>query len=100
MRRASSIRAAHLAIGPKNAGKSISWKPSRSRSPRATSPMNRIIGVESWNATWTPMLALVAPGPRVTKPMPGRPVIVPSAQAMKAAPPSWRQTTSSISGVS
>ena len=46
IRRASSIRAAHLAIGPKKAGKSISWKPSRSRSPRATSPMNRIIGVE------------------------------------------------------
>ena len=54
MRRASSIRAAHLAIGPKKAGKSTSWKPSRSRSPRATSPMNRIIGVESWKATWTP----------------------------------------------
>ena len=54
MRRASSIRAAHLAIGAKKAGKSISWKPSRSRSPRATSPMNRIIGVESWKATWTP----------------------------------------------
>ena len=71
MRRASSIRAAHLAIGPKKAGKSISWKPSRSRSPRATSPMNRIIGVESWKATWTPALALVAPGPRVTKAIPG-----------------------------
>ncbi len=71
--RASSIRAAHLAIGPKKAGKSTSWKPSRSRSPRATSPMNRIIGVESWKATWTPALALVAPGPRVTKAMPGPP---------------------------
>ena len=44
--------------------------------------MNRIIGVESWKATWTPPLALVAPGPRVTKATPGRPVILPSASAM------------------
>src|SRR4051812_7638066 len=40
--------------------------------PRATCPMNRIIGVESWAAMWRPGLALVAPGPRVTKQMPGR----------------------------
>ena len=33
--------------------------------------MNRTIGVESWNAVCTPMEALVAPGPRVTKQMPG-----------------------------
>ena len=33
---------------------SISWKPSRSRSARSRSPTNRIIGVESWKATWTP----------------------------------------------
>ena len=33
--------------------------------------MNRIIGVESWKATWTPALALVAPGPRVTKAIAG-----------------------------
>ena len=37
------------------------------------------------------MLALVAPGPRVTKQMPGRPLSLPCASAMKAAPPSWRQ---------
>ena len=63
MRRASSIRAAHLAIGPKKAAMSISWKPSRSLSARSRSPTNRIIGVESWKATWTPAVALVAPGP-------------------------------------
>ena len=40
-------RAAHLAIGPKKAGKLISWKPSRSLSARSRSPTNRIIGVES-----------------------------------------------------
>ena len=31
-------------------------------------------------------------GPRVTLAMPGRPVSLPMASAMKAAPPSWRQT--------
>jgi len=50
--------------------------------------MNRIIGLLSCMATCTPMLALVAPGPRVTKAMPGRPVIAPSAHAMKVTPPS------------
>ena len=39
--------------------------------------MNRIIDVESWAAMCTPWLALVAPGPRVTKQMPGRPVSLP-----------------------
>ena len=38
--------------------------------------------------------ALVAPGPRVTKQMPGRPVALPTASAIIAAPPSWRQTVS------
>ena len=36
--------------------------------------------------------ALVAPGPRVTKQMPGRPVALPTASAIMAAPPSCRQT--------
>ena len=39
--------------------------------PRSTSPMNRIIGCESCIATCTPIVALVAPGPRVTMQMPG-----------------------------
>ena len=34
-------------------------------------------GVESWRAMWTPWQALVAPGPRVTIAMPGRPVSLP-----------------------
>ena len=40
--------------------------------------MNRIIGALSCSAIWTPWAALVAPGPRVTKQMPGRPVSRPS----------------------
>jgi hypothetical protein len=36
------------------------------------------MGVESWCATWTPIEPLVAPGPRVTKAIPGRPVSLPS----------------------
>ena len=40
------------------------------------------IGVESWKAACTPILALAAPGPRVTKHTPGRPVSLPCASAM------------------
>ena len=58
--------------------------------------MKRIIGVESWNAVCTPIDALVAPGPRVTKQMPGLPVSLPYASAMYAAPPSCRATISLI----
>ena len=43
-----------------------------------------------------PAAALVAPGPRVTKQMPGRPVALPTASAIIAAPPSWRQTVTAI----
>ena len=38
------------------------------------------------------MLACVAPGPRVTKQIPGRPVSLPSASAMLAAAPSCLAT--------
>jgi hypothetical protein len=41
--------------------------------------------------------AFVAPGPRVTKQMPARPVSLPWASAILAAPPSWEHTTSLIS---
>src|SRR3546814_6379870 len=54
----------------------------------------------SCRATCTPIEALVAPGPRVANAIPGRPVIVPSAHAMKPTPPSCRHTTRSIAGVS
>ena len=36
----------------------------------------------SWRAMWMPGEALVAPGPRVTKQMPGRPVALPTASAI------------------
>ncbi len=68
--------------------------------PRATWPTNRISGVLSCIAVWTPVLACVAPGPRVTKQIPGRPVSLPSASAMLAAPASWRQVTTWIEGAS
>ncbi len=77
MRSASAISADHLASGANIAGKSTSWKPSRSRMRRATCPMNSTIGVESWKAVCTPVDALVAPGPRVTKHTPGRLVSFP-----------------------
>ncbi len=59
---------------------------------RATWPTNMTSGVESWRAMWMPGEALVAPGPRVTKQTPGRPVTLPTASAIMAAPPSCRQT--------
>jgi len=40
---------------------------------------------------------LVAPGPRVTKQMPGRPVALPWASAMIAAPLSCRHTVTAMS---
>jgi hypothetical protein len=49
-------------------------------------------GVESCRAICRPGAALVAPGPRVTNTMPGRPVSLPTASAMMAAPLSCRQT--------
>ena len=68
--------------------------PGRPRGRAARWPPGRRTGssaCESWNAVCSPMLALVAPGPRVTKQMPGRPLSLPCASAMKAAPPSCRQ---------
>ena len=77
IRAGSSIWPVHLASSPIIRRKSISWKASRSAMPRATWPTNRITGEESWRAVWMPTLALVAPGPRVTKQIPGRPVSLP-----------------------
>ena len=54
-------------------------------------------GDESWRAMWMPGEALVAPGPRVTKQTPGRPVTLPIASAIMQAPPSWRQTVTARS---
>ena len=87
----SSISTAHFAMGAWNMSRtSISWKASRPRVSRATCPTSRSIGVESWCAVWTPTLAWHAPGPRVTRQTPGRPVSLPAASAMLAAPASWR----------
>jgi hypothetical protein len=76
MRSGSSMRSTRLAmplvLGPKKLVYSTSWKASRSRWSLATSPTNSTMGVESWNAVCTPIDALVAPGPRVTKHTPGR----------------------------
>ncbi len=53
-------------------------------------PTKSSIGELSCIAVCTPIAALLAPGPRVTKAMPGLPVSLPQAAAMKPAPPSWR----------
>src|SRR5262249_18830488 len=97
MRAASSISVAHLVSEPNTARKSISWNASRSRISRGTWPTNMMSGVESWRAIWMPGEALLAPGPRVVKQMPGRPVNLPTASAIMAAPPSWRHTVTAMS---
>lgn len=94
MRAASSISAAHFALWPNIARMSISCSASRSRVPRSICPTNRISGVESWNAVCTPTIACDAPGPRVTKHTPGRPVSLPCASAIWQAVASCRQVTS------
>ena len=55
-----------------------------------------ISGTESCSAMWMPCEALVAPGPRVTMAMPGRPVSRAVASAIIAAPASCRQTVTAI----
>ncbi len=73
--------------------------PARRRGPgsaRGTWPTRRSIGVESCIAVCTPTAAWVAPGPRVTMQIPGRPVSFPYASAAFAAPCSCRQVTSRI----
>ena len=86
-------------MSSKNDLYSISWKASRPLWPIPTWPTKSTIGVESCMAVWTPIEAFVAPGPRVTKQIPGRPVSFPYASAMKAAPPSCRQMTNRSSSV-
>ena len=71
---ASSTSTTHLARSSKNDVYSTSWKASNPRWGRPTWPTNRTMGVELWSAVCTPMDALVAPGPRVTKHTPTRPV--------------------------
>jgi len=95
----SLISSTCLAISPNILVKSTSWKASRPRISRATCPTSIITGVESCWAIWIPAEALVAPGPLVTRTIPGRPVNFPSASAMIAAPPSWRAKTVSIEDV-
>ena len=78
--------------------------PGTRRAPRLRAsiwPTNRTIGVLSCWAMCTPALALVAPGPagRPRRRRAGRSAC-PRPSAIMAAPPSWRQTTKRISGVS
>ena len=74
----------------------LAWNASRPFMSVPTCPTNSSIGAESCIAVCTPIEALVAPGPRVTKHSPGCPVSLPQAAAMKAAPPSFRHSTKSL----
>src|SRR5262249_16299772 len=60
-------------------------------------PKNKMTGAEPCRPMGSPAAALVGPGPRVTKQMPGRPVALPQASAMIAALLSCRQTVMAIS---
>ena len=58
------------------------------------------MGVDACIAVCTPILAFVAPGPRVTKHKPTSPVNFAQASAIKEAPPSLRQLVNSKCGLS
>ena len=62
-------------------GRAGRWRPRRRTAPSASNPGTRC--ARRSRRWWRP-------GPRVTKQMPGRPVSLPCASAMKAAPPSCR----------
>ncbi len=93
MRSVWRMTAAHFTNEENSRFTSISWNASRSSVSRAGMPTNMTSGVESCWATCSPLMALAAPGPRVTKHTPGSPVILPHASAIIDAPPSWRQMT-------
>lgn len=95
-RSGSSTRNVALASGAYIARMSTSWNATRSRLPVGTCPTSNNIGAASCRATCTPPLALVAPGPRVTRQMPGRPVSLPYAAAIIAAPVSCRAVINRI----
>ena len=82
-----------LAVVENQPSRLNSWKESRPRSASGISPTKSTIAVESCQAVWIAIMALAAPGPRVTMAMPGVSPSRPSARAMKPAPPSWRVTT-------
>ena len=78
----SFIVSVYFAIELKNLSVSMDWKAFFLRDFTGTWPTNNIRGVPSWWAVWTPILALHAPGPLVTKQMPGFWVSLPYASAM------------------
>ena len=93
MRSVCRITAAHFTKEENRRLTSISWNASRSSCSRAGMPTNSTMGEESCWATCSPLMALAAPGPRVTKHTPGALVNLPQASAIIEAPPSWRQMT-------
>ncbi len=94
-RRGSRSSSTALVTPANMLAQSSSWKARRPISDVRTWPTIRSSGVASRRAVCTPMLALVAPGPRLTRHTPARPVSLASATAMKVADPSWRQVTTS-----
>ena len=78
---------------PSSAAMSVPWKPSSGSVPRSAPPTTSSSGVGSALAASRAMLALVAPGERLTATTAGRPLSRASASAAKAAPASWRAVT-------
>ena len=81
----SPTRAFHFVMGRMISRTSMYWCDSlciRSRSP---CPVSTTTGARSRNASATPVMRLVAPGPSVAKQTPARPVRRPYASAMNAA---------------
>ena len=87
---------AHLVMGSYMATTSMTWWDSLWSRVVAPWPVRTSMGERSMLASATPVIRLVAPGPRVPRATAGSPVRRPWTSAMKAAPCSWRQRTNSI----
>ena len=90
------ISVLYFEIGSKRFTRSRIWWLSLCIRVVAPCPAMATTGARSMLASATPVTRLVAPGPRVARHTPARPVRRPYTSAMNAAPCSWRVTTNWI----
>ncbi len=88
-----SIWVFHFVKGRNASTMSTYWWDSLWRRPRASWPVIATTGARSRLASARPVVRFVAPGPRVARHTPARPVSRPQTSAMKAAACSWRTAT-------
>ena len=89
-------RAFHFVIGLMSLTTSMYWCDSLCIRSSPLCPVRATSGARSKNASAMPVTRFVAPGPRVPRHTPARPVSRPCTSAMNAAACSWRTGTNSI----